>query len=116
MVLPVEAERSSAGTVATVTLVVVGLAMLAVVLVKLVGNVQPCTVGITGTNASVTVSGWGAGETCTRFVSNVPGGYLRTAVPLEPVICELDRGDNHLIIRDSGQLRVIGLGLCASLR
>jgi hypothetical protein len=84
-----------------------------------------CTVGITGTAATMTIEGWAANQDCSTIVggrSSFLGTfdpsqvYLYTTTPTNPVVCELDRQGRHLIVRDEGVFKIVGNALCQALR
>lgn len=77
---------------------------------------QSCIVGITGTNASVTVRGWGASTACQVAVKEGQAwAYAREEVPTEPVLCEVQQHHRRYIVRDTGGLMLVGRGLCYTL-
>src|SRR5260221_7784882 len=84
-----------------------------------------CTVGITGTAATLTIEGWTANQDCQTIVSGHPSFlgtldssrvYLYTTGLTNPVVCELDRQGRHLIVRDEGVLKLVGSALCRALQ
>jgi len=77
---------------------------------------ESCIIGITGTNASVTVRGWGATRACQGAVREGEAwAYDREEVPTEPVLCEVKQHHRRYIVRDTGALMLVGRGLCYSL-
>lgn len=93
-----------------------------------------CSIGISGTKASVTVKGPKAGQMCDQILTNrrdsfgarwAPNLYELTQPPSEPVICEYrDRTSGlRVVVRDEGP-RIgdlvfspsLGPSICESLR
>ena len=75
-----------------------------------------CTVGVTGTDATVTVKGWKAGAECRRLrATDSTGLYDRREPPTGDVMCEMPHGRQRYIVRDRGLLMVVGRSLCAWL-
>ena len=75
-----------------------------------------CSVGVTGTDATVTVSGWRATAAChdlqaqdSRWV------YLREEPLVGDVLCEVRRDHRHYVVRDKGALLLVGRMACAAL-
>lgn len=90
-------------------------------------GVEPaCTVGLSGSAATITIQGWSATDDCNKIVSGQPsflGGpaapgnvYLVTGAATAPVLCELDKQGRHLIVRDQGFLTLVGTGECELLQ
>jgi hypothetical protein len=79
-----------------------------------------CTVGVVGTAASVTVQGIFAGRQCRAWLHDSegqPGQFFElTQTPAQPVVCEYSHARLHFTVRDSGILKVVGNGICQSLR
>jgi hypothetical protein len=75
-----------------------------------------CTVGVSGTDATLTVRGWRASDLCGRLAEKSPGAYYRRdASPTGNVLCEYDDEGRHYVVRDQGALMLIGRGICAQL-
>ena len=75
-----------------------------------------CTVGVSGTDATLTVSGWRSGDLCGRLVEKSTRAYYRRdASPTGSVLCEYDDDGRHYVVRDQGALMLIGRGVCAQL-
>lgn len=106
--------------IAVLLLAVVAVAI--VIGVSIVRNSQSCTIGISGTAASVTFQGYKSDYVCQIFLSlnkpeNAQQIYQMTTAPQGAVLCEGEYaydGINkvHYIIRDSGLLDTEGSQLC----
>lgn len=75
-----------------------------------------CTVGITGTAASLTVEGPHAEEACRLAAEQRQTTYRASSEPGQPVVCEYRLGDQHVRVRDDGVLKLVGNALCERLR
>ena len=87
-----------------------------------------CTIGYTGSAATITIQGLTANKDCDDavagrpglFCSN-PGGcpanrfYHYTGTPTNPEVCETDYHGRHIIVRDEGVLKIVGNQFCQSL-
>lgn len=86
-----------------------------------------CYVGVTGTEASVTVKDMFPDETCQAIIAN-PAKYFgdiaedtskdlyaMSEAPKQPVVCEYTVEGKHFIVRDDGMLKVVGNILCNGL-
>jgi hypothetical protein len=77
---------------------------------------RSCIVGVNGADASVTVTGFGASTECETMIhENQNASYLRQSPPAGGVLCEIQRGQKRLVVRDRGALMLIGRGICATL-
>jgi hypothetical protein len=77
---------------------------------------RSCMVGVTGTEASVTVSGWHAVDACQAIVKSEPTTYyLRETPPTEGVLCEMSSHGRRYIVRDRGLVMVVGRVICSAL-
>ena len=75
-----------------------------------------CIIGVTGTNASVTVRGWGAPAVCRAAIQDGrKWAYARDEIPTEPVLCEIEQHHRRYIVRDAGVFMIVGRSLCADL-
>jgi hypothetical protein len=94
--------------------------------VQLVEHILPrCYVGIQGTAASITFIGINAEKECQQWVQyshhaceNEPNCtplfiYELSSEPTQPVLCEGDYQNNHVIVRDEGLFDLIGSWLCS---
>ncbi len=85
---------------------------------------QSCTIGVTGTEASITVQGWMAGKTCNDILSGssklnvgTPENlYDLTQPATQPVICEYNISSQRLIVRDEGLVKLVGNEICDRLK
>jgi hypothetical protein len=83
-----------------------------------------CSIGVVGTEASVTVQGWMAGKTCDAFSNGLhqPGGgaagqlYQLTEAPSQPIICEYVISGQTFLVRDQGVIKLTGNALCQYLK
>ena len=77
---------------------------------------RSCVLGVMGTEASVTVSGWHAITVCQGVVQREPNTYyLRETPPVESVICEFNGNGRHYVVRDRGLVMIVGRSRCAAL-
>ena len=80
---------------------------------------ESCTVGVTGTSASVTVDGAGANAQCSAIVSGAPSGvgyqYQAGAQPGAAVICQDDIQGDVFTVRDQGAVTAAGRAMCVYL-
>jgi hypothetical protein len=94
---------------------------------NVVSSAQPsCSLGVTGTSATLTIRGWSASQDCDDILagrSNFLGSsfpptniYKYTGSPTTPIVCEMDEQGRHLIVRDEGSLKLAGNELCFRLR
>ncbi len=85
-----------------------------------------CTLGVSGTAATLTIEAWSAPDDCQHITNGdenflgksftLPGTFYRvTQSPNEPVLCELDIQNRHLIVHDQGILTIVGYALCHQL-
>lgn len=90
-----------------------------------------CSLGFSGTTASLTIKGWTANQDCqaiqagqTSFLSvlNLSNSlislnlvYPLSQSPQEPVVCEVQYGGRDLVVRDSGVFHIVGVALCQGL-
>ncbi len=121
------------GPVIWVVSIALGMCLLGIILLysgslqRLFLAIEPsCTVGVTGTAATMTIQVWSANNDCNALVKNqlsflgAPaaqsgGFYLYTETPTNPVICEVDDQGRHIIVRDEGALKLVGGALCSAL-
>ena len=85
-----------------------------------VGNARlRCSVGFAGTNASITVEGFLAGEQCRDLVDTSWGGvgqpYLVGHPTDGPVMCRFVDGLRRFTVRDNGVFVLVGTALCEVL-
>ncbi len=89
-------------------------------------GVEPsCTIGVTGSAATITIQAWSAPGDCRDITDGrasflggpaAPGSfYAVTGTTPAPVLCELDKRGRHIIIRDQGFLTLVGSGECELL-
>ena len=88
------------------------------------GVTPSCTIGLSGTAATITIQAWSANNDCNDIVNGrvsflgdpvKPGGvYLLTSAPTGAILCETDKQGRHLVVRDQG-LNIIGSGECQLL-
>jgi len=89
-------------------------------------SIEPsCTVGITGTAATITIQGWQATQDCNNLFSGNQGPnalqidptkvYRLDSPPGEPVICQVDRGGLRITVRDEGILKLVGNAMCQAI-
>lgn len=75
-----------------------------------------CTVGVTGTAATLTFKGWNAWGSCDAQLASA-GLYRSDAATLTaPIICQYTTHGMRATIRDEGSLKLVGNVLCQSLR
>jgi len=74
-----------------------------------------CAVGISGTSASISVDGIGAGGVCHQILVGNGGTYEQTQSPSQPVICEETVDGRRFIVRDDGLLKLVGNAICQQL-
>ena len=95
-------------------------------------SIEPtCTVGLTGSAATMTIIAWSANQDCddlfagkTTFLGQGTSDvadlnklvYRYTGTPTSPVVCELDIKGRHIIVRDEGALKLVGTQLCENLQ
>lgn len=76
-----------------------------------------CTIGLTGTGATVTVKGWAARDACAEVKRQTYWPtYQQEGVLPAPVVCRYSRQGRVYTVRDEGALKVAGAALCATLR
>jgi hypothetical protein len=76
-----------------------------------------CVVGVTGAEASVTITGFRSNAACEDMVRSRPNEtYLRQSAPDGAVLCEFQRGRSRYVVRDRGALMVVGRAMCASMQ
>ena len=83
-------------------------------------SIEPsCTVGITGTAATITFQGWQAAHNCTTLISGnqslqitLAKVYLLDSPPNEPIVCQVDKDGLRITVRDEGILKLVGNTLC----
>lgn len=95
--------------------------------VAFVGCGGECSVGVRGTEASVTVKATFPSDTCeavikdpTAYFGDIADGgnrelYLMSEKPLQPVVCEYNLQGKHFMVRDDGLLKIVGNLLCSGL-
>lgn len=68
-----------------------------------------CTVGIAGTNASITVRGVAPDSYCTQIANSLQRGsaYTMSAPPANPVMCEYTISGYRVTVRDQGLLKLV---------
>lgn len=77
-------------------------------------RVSSCVVGVTGAEASVTITGMRSGAACDALVASSPRAYYRReSAPDGGVLCEIPRGSVRYVVRDRGAMMLVGRGLCA---
>ncbi len=93
---------------------------------KAMHAIEPnCTIGVTGTAATVTVQAWTANNDCHQVI-NGETAFLSGPLPPKtvyegtqdttaPVVCELDMQGRHIIVRDRGLLKLVGNLICQEL-
>jgi len=79
-----------------------------------------CTIGVTGTNATLTIQAWDADSACQQLVdrnnAQHPGQYyIFTGETNAPVLCEVDMQGRHYTVRDQGIFDLVGNALCKGL-
>ena len=80
-----------------------------------------CYIGVKGQDASITVKGMLAGQSCVEFVSNQKWNALQLEfyelekAPSEPILCEYDISGAHVIVRDKGIIPAVGIVLCKTI-
>lgn len=95
--------------------------LLALVVIGGAGFVQyqrtrTCTLGVSGTDATLTVTGWRATAECDAELERSPRLlYRRDAATDASVLCEQDRNGKHYVVRDRGVMMIVGRTLCAGL-
>jgi hypothetical protein len=82
--------------------------------------VPSCSLGVVGTEASITFTGWAASKPCEESqqqtdTRKAKGFYILTTEPVTPIVCEGDHDGYHYKVRDTGMFKIIGNALCASL-
>lgn len=95
---------------------------------SLIQAIEPsCTIGLTGTAATITIEAWSANQDCDAFfagnptflgpaVENPTKNYYRySGTPTEPVVCEGNDQGRHIIVRDEGALKLVGNSICSSM-
>lgn len=76
-----------------------------------------CTIGVTGTAASVTVTGLFAGRACQQLLATGPTAlYEMSQTPTQPVVCEQNVSNLRLVVRDEGILKIVGNALCGAVQ
>lgn len=75
-----------------------------------------CTVGVTGTAASVTVRGWTAPAACDSLQRTSVSTYSYTGLVNAPVVCQYVVQGNRYTVNDEGILKLVGSAICASLQ
>lgn len=76
-----------------------------------------CTIGVTGTAATLTVKGWQSQRLCDTF--NLGGNialYRYSGQVMTPTVCQYRMEGLLFTVNDEGVLKVIGNLLCAALR
>ena len=72
-----------------------------------------CTVGVSGFDAMVTISGWGAPRACRSTLEENPTTqYLRTQPPAGDLMCEYRIDGRRYTVRDRGVFKMLGRGWC----
>jgi len=94
----------------------VGLSAAIVAMLWSTGNINTfapsCTIGVTGTAATVTFRGWKSTSACASFESR-DTYRLTSDAPTQPVICEYVIQGQTATVRDEGALKLIGASICA---
>lgn len=76
-----------------------------------------CTIGVTGTAATLTVQGWQAADACNTFDPGQSLGLYRYAGSVTtPTICQFRMERLLFTVNDEGALKLVGNVLCAALR
>lgn len=75
-----------------------------------------CTVGITDTSATVNVRGWTAKHVCSSLLSTNATYRFQNATPQGQIVCQYTIQGNLYTVRDEGVVKLIGGGICLSLR
>jgi hypothetical protein len=78
-----------------------------------------CTLGVQGSQTTVTYDGPGAQVACDQIRQNQQNAQF-VATPQEPtnvpVVCDIAQGPIHIRVRDSGNLKQVASQLCQSLQ
>jgi hypothetical protein len=87
---------------------------------RLSGLRTECSIGISGTAASLTVRGWAAGQACREIMTgrgqeSGTTWYEKTEQLVPTVICEYTISGRRFIVRDDGALKIAGSAICAYL-
>lgn len=84
---------------------------------------EECTVGVTGTAATLSIRGYSAKTSCDQWLRNstVATYTLTHGTPATPIICQYVIGrrfgaDTTATVRDEGSLKIVGNTMCDSLR
>lgn len=79
-------------------------------------TLSTCVVGVTGTDATVSVSGWQALRFCDGMIEGMgKKAYLREEPVTGHVLCEVRERGQKLVVRDDGVFMLVGRQLCGSL-
>ena len=97
-----------------------GIAFLVPVSIPVLGDLRVrCSVSITGTSATLTVTGVLAGRECRSLIEGLSGtvGKLSPlyASPSGSVVCVYTLGLRRVTVRDEGVFKILGNTLCAAL-
>lgn len=86
--------------------------------IRAVGNDfgPSCTIGVTGTAASVTFKGWGATASCDAQLSSKQAYRYDGPARVEPIVCQYTLAGERVTVRDSGTLKLVGNALCNSFQ
>ena len=75
-----------------------------------------CVVGVSGTDATLTVRGWRASSLCDGLVASTTRSYYRRdEAAVGNVLCEYDDEGKHYTVRDQGVVMLVGRAVCAEL-
>jgi len=79
-------------------------------------SLSTCAIGLTATEATITVSGWRANAGCHTLIGkDTAWVYLRGEPPTGEVICEVRHMNRRYTVRDRDVLMVVGRTACISL-
>jgi hypothetical protein len=90
-------------------------------------NLEPsCTIGFGGTSATLTIQGWSASDDCNKTINGEPNfvivnpqankqQFYLSSNPTGDIQCEFDDQGRHIIVRDSGSIKLVGLALCDAI-
>jgi hypothetical protein len=79
--------------------------------------VSSCAVGVSGTDATVTVHGFRSDTACADLTrgSGATTIYDRQEPPTGRVLCEVNHNRQRYVVRDDGLLMITGRSICAVL-
>jgi hypothetical protein len=79
-----------------------------------------CTLGVQGSQTTVTYDGPGAQQACDQIRQSSQFNQQFVATQQEPtsvpVVCDVARGPIHIRVRDNGNLKSVANQLCQSLQ